>query len=57
MFQAGQAGASSYGHVAVVDSYNTSSNAINISEGNYAGLATHSRSVNNATSYQYIHES
>ncbi|AZZ60347.1 LysM peptidoglycan-binding domain-containing protein [Oenococcus sp. UCMA 16435] len=55
VFQAGQAYAGSLGHVAVVTAV-YSDGSIRISEGNYAGLATNTRTVTSASSYQYIHE-
>ncbi|ABJ57291.1 COG3942 and LysM peptidoglycan-binding domain-containing protein [Oenococcus oeni] len=54
VFQAGQAYAGSLGHVAVVTAV-YGDGSIRISEGNYAGLATNTRTVTSASSYQYIH--
>jgi len=46
-FGAGIGGASSYGHVAVVDSVNADG-TINISEANYAGMLYHERTISTA---------
>ncbi|MHA5106136.1 LysM peptidoglycan-binding domain-containing protein [Oenococcus oeni] len=54
VFQAGQAYAGSLGHVAVVTAV-YGDGSIRISEGNYAGLATNTRTVTSTSSYQYIH--
>lgn len=53
VFAPGQAGAGALGHVAVVDSVN-SDGTITISEGNYAGMAYHVRTIS-AAGWQYIH--
>ncbi|CUR63348.1 Cell wall biosynthesis protein [Leuconostoc gasicomitatum KG16-1] len=55
VFQSGQGGASSYGHVAFVESIN--GNTIQIKEMNgTGGFGQYSvRSVDNASSYEYIH--
>lgn len=55
VFEAGQAGASAYGHVAIVESVN-GDGTITISEGNYAGLLYHTRTIS-ASGWTYIHQS
>lgn len=52
VFGAGVQGAGALGHVAVVDSVN--GNSITISEGNYAGMAYHTRTIS-ASGLTFIH--
>ncbi|MDN6900736.1 CHAP domain-containing protein [Oenococcus sicerae] len=55
VFQAGQAWAGGYGHVAVVTGVN-GDGSIRITEGNFAGRSSNTRTVTSAASYQYIHQ-
>lgn len=52
VFQPGQGGAGAYGHVGVVTSVN--GGQVTITEGNYAGMASHARTINGA-GLTYIH--
>lgn len=54
VFEAGQAGAGAYGHTAIVESVN-GDGTITISEGNYAGLLYHTRTIS-AYGWTYIHQ-
>lgn len=53
VFAPGQGGASGFGHVGVVDSVN-SDGSISISEGNYGGMAYHTRTIS-AAGLTFIH--
>lgn len=52
VFAPGEMGAGSLGHVAVVDAVN--GNSVSISEGNYAGMAYHTRTIS-ASGLTFIH--